>query len=95
MRFSYSIQHVLGKHLSALYIADTLSKAPLKGNDTDSQTLEKQSEVETFIATITSYLPASQYRLQVYQKAQATDPVCSQVITYCKSEWPKVAYDPK
>jgi len=90
MRFSYSIQHVPGKFL---YTADTLSRAPLRGKDNDPQSLEKQSEIESFIATITSHLPASQQRLQVYQKAQATDPVCSRVITYCKSEWPKSCND--
>ena len=49
MRFSYSIQHVPGK---LLYTADTFSRAPLRENDIDLQTLEKQSEVESFIATI-------------------------------------------
>ena len=87
MRFSYSIQHVLGK---LLYAADTLSRAPLRD---DPQTLEKQSETEIFIATITSHLPASQQQLQVYQKAQATDSVCSRVISHCKSEWPNSCND--
>jgi len=86
MRFSYSIQHVPAKFL---YTADTLSRAPLRGKDNDPQPLEMQSEVESFITTITSHLPASQQRLQVYQKAQAIDPVYSRVITFCKSEWPK------
>ena len=56
MRFSYSIHHVPGK---LLYAADTLSRAPLRGKDTDPLILEKESEVESFIATITSYLPAT------------------------------------
>jgi len=88
MRFSYSIEHVPGKFL---YAADTLSRAPLR--ESDAQTLQRQSEVESFINTITSHLPASQQRLQEYQKAQATDPICSRVITYCKSEWPKCCND--
>ena len=92
MRFSYSIQHVPGK---LLYTADTLSRAPLREKDIDLQTLEKQSEVESCIATITSHLPATQQRLLVYQKAQATDSVCSRVITYYKSEWPKSLSDPE
>ena len=62
MRFSYSIQHVQGKFL---YTADTLSRALLRGKDIDPQTLEKRSDVESFIATITSHLPASQQRLLV------------------------------
>ena len=91
MRFSYSIQHVPGK---LLYTADTLSRAPLR-EDSDAQTLQRQSEVESFINTITSHLPASQQRLRVYQKAQVADPVCSRVTTYCKSEWPKSCNDPE
>ena len=31
----------------------------------------------------------------MYQKAQATDPVCSRVIAHCKSEWPKSCNDPE
>ena len=88
MWFSYSIQHVPGK---LLYIADTLSRAPLK-EESDSQTLLRQSEVESFINSITSNLPASQQRLQVYQKA---DPIFSGVTTYCKSGWPKCCNDPQ
>ena len=92
MRFSYSIQHVPGK---LLYAADTLSRAPLRGKNSDPRALEKQSDAELFIATVISHLPASQPRLQVYQKAQATDPVCSRVIAHCKSEWPKSCNDPE
>ena len=92
MRFSYSIHHVPGK---LLYAADTLSRASLKWKDTDPLILQKESEVESFIATITSHLPASQQQRQEYQKAQEADPVCSQVITYCKSKWPKSCADPE
>ena len=92
MRFSYSIQYVPGK---LLYTADTLSRDPMRGKDIDPQTLEKQSEVESFIATITSHLPASQHRLQVYQEAQAADLVCSRIITFCKSGWPRSCNDPE
>ena len=92
MRFSYSIQHVPGK---LLYAADTLSRAPLRGNNSDPRALEKQSDAELFIATVIFHLPASQPRLQVYQKAQATDSVCSRVIAHCKSEWPKSCNDPE
>ena len=92
MRFSYSIQQVPGK---LLYTADTLSRAPLRGNNSDSQALEKHSDAELFIATVISHLPASQPLLQVYQKAQATDPVCSRVIAHCKLEWPKSCNNPE
>ena len=58
MRFSYSIAHIAGK---LLYIADTLSRAPLR--DDDHENSDKQAEVESFIATIIASLPASQQRL--------------------------------
>ena len=57
MRFSYSIQHIPGK---LLYTADALFRPPMREKDIDPQTLEKQSEVESFIAIVTSHLPASQ-----------------------------------
>ena len=83
MRFNFSIEHVPGK---LLYTADTLSQAPLKEDNLKNS--ELQTEVESFIATIVCNLSASQERLLVFQKAQAADPVCSRVITNCKSGWP-------
>ena len=46
IQFSYSI-HVPGK---LLYAADTLSRAPLR-EESDAQTVQRQSEVEPFINT--------------------------------------------
>ena len=64
----------------------------MREKDIDPQTLEKQ---ESFIATVTSHLSASQNQLQVHQYAQATDQICAGVITYCKSEWPNSCSDPE
>ena len=49
-----SIQRIPGK---LLYTADALSRAPMREKGIDSQILEKQSEVESFIATVTTHLP--------------------------------------
>ena len=38
---------------------------------------------------ITSTLPASQQRLEVYRKAQAQDSTCDKVQQYCQSKWPE------
>ena len=54
MWFSYSIQHVPGK---LLYTADTLSRAPSR-EESYAQTLQRQSEVVSFINSITSNFPA-------------------------------------
>ena len=88
MRFSYSITHVAGK---LLYTADALSRAPLREDNPENS--DKQAEVESFIATIIASLPASQLRLLGYQNAQAADSICSRIITYCKSGWPRSCND--
>ena len=43
MRFSYSVPGKL------LYAVDTLSRAPPRGNNSDPQALEKQSDTELFM----------------------------------------------
>ena len=85
MKFDYTIQHLPGKFL---YTADALSRAPIRGTPTLDE-IASQQEVEVFIDSLTQQLPASSHRLQVYQKAQRDDPVCNQVITYCKRTWPE------
>ena len=81
-RFDYSIQHVPGK---LLYTADALSRAPT----TTSGDLTHSEEVETFIATVTSTLPASAQRLEAYRKAQAEDTICQRVRGHCQEGWPE------
>ena len=85
-RFDFTIRHVPGK---LLYIADTLSRAPLAETDADS--LELQEEVETFISEVTKQVlpPTEQQPLETYCQKQAEDPVCSKVMEYCKSGWPR------
>ena len=45
-------------------------------------------EAETIMETNIVNLPASQERLEEFQKAQAADPVCSAVMNYCRQGWP-------
>ena len=83
-KFDYSIHHIPGK---LLYTADALSRAPISVADEES--LQSQEEVEAFIQTVTSTLPATEHRLEMYRKAQAEDAVCSTVREYCERGWPE------
>ena len=77
--FDYTVQHVPGK---LLYAADSLSRAPQSGSEEVALLLQ---EVETFISSVTSTLPASKLRLEEFRKCQAQDAVCSK---YCQIGWP-------
>ena len=81
MRFQYSISHVPGK---TLYMADTLSRAPLHVSATDDIT----SDTERFVQSIISALPATKDNLDSYHIAQREDPICSKLIKFCNSSWP-------
>ena len=85
MRFDYNIVHVAGKYL---HTADLLSRVP-QHTSPDAQSLSQQEDIEYFIQSVTSYLPASEKRLQVYRQEQSEDPVTKTVISYCQSGWPK------
>ena len=58
-RYNYTIQHVPGK---LLYTSDMLSRAPMQQYGSDDKRL--QDEVECFVESVTSTLPASKQRLQ-------------------------------
>ena len=83
-KFDYSICHIPGK---VLYTANAPSRAPT--SVADEQSLQSQEEVETFIQAVTSALPATEHRLEVYRKAQAQDAVCTTVREYCEMGWPE------
>ena len=63
-----------------------MSRAPLPiFNDNTAES----DEVEQFVSSLTTSLPASSGRLQVYATAQDSDPVCMQVKEYCRKGWPE------
>jgi len=68
-----------------LYTADTLSRAPVVGDEDDSL----QKEVEVFVNAVVEHsLPATE-RLNMYRCAQEQDMVCQQVIEHCRKSWPR------
>ena len=75
MRFQYSIDHIPGK---SLYIADTLSRAPLSTSNADEMT----KDTDVFVQDVISGIPASK-DLEDYRKAQSQDTVCSPLIEFC------------
>ena len=82
-RYDYDITHVPGK---LLYTADTLSRAPVPTNENDSRL---QEETDALMDLCVYHLPASKERLDEYRKSQATDPICSSVIKFCRHGWPE------
>jgi len=79
-RFQYSIYHVPGK---TLYMADTLSRAPIK-----AFTQEVTSDTELFMQSVVSALPATKDYLDTYRTAQLKDNTCSRLMQFCDSGWP-------
>ena len=82
--FEYEIIHVQGK---SLVMAGTLSRAPIHHLDTDTSDL--QEEAEYLMEMCINNLPANSHHLDEFCKAQATDTVCSIIISYRQNEWPK------
>ena len=74
-RYDYGIQHVPGK---LLYTADTLLRTPIAGVNS----LVLQEEVEMFIDGVADNLPASSNQMEIYRRAQSTDPECSRAKEY-------------
>ena len=83
-RFSYDVVHVPGE---LLYIVDALSRAHLQ-SATNNAVL--QEEAECILEVSIESLPMSRETLQLYKQSQSKDPICSSVINYSRSGWPKV-----
>ena len=81
MRFDYVIKHVPGK---SLHTADALWQAPLEYT-VDSDELMEIEEIECHIPTVVDTLPVSSTRLTAITQAQADDPVCNTLISYCSA----------
>ena len=82
-RFDYSIHHVPGKLMST---ADALSRSPVAPPGDAS--IKFQEELESYLQSVTTHLPASNNTLERYKKAQSEDSVCSAIQKYCKLGWP-------
>ena len=83
MRYSFHIIHVAGK---ALTTANTLSRAPLQLQSTDS--CELQEVVEAYITAVIEAIPASTDCLKQIHQVQQEDSTLSQVLKYCQEGWP-------
>ena len=83
-RFQYSIHHSPEK---SLYLADTLSRAPLKASREEGETLAEK-EVESFVESVFAAMPAHENCLDLYRQAQAKDPECAKLMEFCGSGWP-------
>ena len=83
MQFDYTISHVPGK---LLYTADTLSRSPQEYLARDEYLAELTEEQMT--TTTTNQFPTTTDSLETYRQAQREDPVCSQLMTFCQTQWP-------
>ena len=83
MRYSFSISHVPGKSLA---VADTLSWAPTAKSTSSDEVL--QNATAFHVASILSYIPATQKRVAEIKRHQHEDKTCKQLIDYCLSQWP-------
>ena len=62
-------------------------QAPLEYT-VDSDELMEIQEIECHIPTVVDTLPVSSTRLTAITQAQADDPVCNTLISYCSAAWP-------
>uniref|UniRef100_A0A8C6SPN1 Gypsy retrotransposon integrase-like protein 1 n=1 Tax=Neogobius melanostomus TaxID=47308 RepID=A0A8C6SPN1_9GOBI len=85
LRFSFKIVHVPGK---TLVTADTLSRAPVEGPPSAAD-LQLEKEVEVFVDTVVSCLPATDKRLEEIKSTQEKDKLCTKVKDYCLIGWPE------
>ena len=71
MRYNFTISHVPGKDL---FIADTLSKAPITAACESDQLLQK--EAECFVDVVVESLPVTERQLQRIKLHQEEDETC-------------------
>ena len=83
LRFDFVILHVPGKYL---HIADALSRAPLRSGVDRTSEVE---DIELYVRTVVSTIPASSTRVNSYRLAQEEDATCNTFISYCRNGWPE------
>ena len=82
MRFSYEITHTAGKNLMT---ADILSRVP--GSNPVKEDLLLETETDMFVRSIIENISMSDKRLEKSRQKQNTDWICSQVISYYKTDY--------
>jgi len=85
MRFRFSVHHIPGKEM---YTADTLSRAP-QPETGNSETQALQGDVEAYVNSVLSNLPATEERLQEIREAQHDDAICTKIREYTLAGWPE------
>lgn len=80
MRYSFQVVHVPGREL---YTADALSRTPLSASD-----VSLEQEINIYVNSVMSNLPASDTRLEQIRLHQQEDETCRLLISYCLDGWP-------
>ncbi|KAL1255543.1 hypothetical protein QQF64_013604 [Cirrhinus molitorella] len=84
MKFTYTISHVPGKHIAT---TDVLSRAPgEEKRDKDQQ--QNEEELNLYVNSVVTSLPATEKRLHEIQQHQEADPVLQLVKKYTLEGWP-------
>ena len=81
MKFTYTVSHVPGKKIAT---ADVLSRVPDNGQGEN----QPEEEINLYVNTVLSSLPATEKRLLEIQKHQENDAVLREVRKYCLEGWP-------
>ena len=81
MRYQYTISHIPGKQLVT---ADALSRAPVESPD-----INFSEEVQSFVNSVVTGIPATSKCLERIRQCQAADKVCQEIIRYCNEGWPR------
>ena len=78
LRFKYTISHVPGK---SLVVADTLSRAPVTKHISEHDNRQNE-EIELYVNSVLSEVPASDKRLEEIRERQREDEVCREMVIY-------------
>jgi hypothetical protein len=83
MRFTYSVEHVPGRHM---YTADFLSRSPHGKASPHDEQLAK--EITLNVCQVMAALPATDKRMEEIRIHQQEDEVCQQITKYLDTGWP-------
>ena len=84
LKYNLKIVYKPGKEM---YIADTLSRAPLSSTS-GGITAEESAEMEVRVHTLVASLPISDNKKTQLQEATAQDTACQVMMKYCRDGWP-------